>query len=38
MEGTRTRGRTRERWRDEVEEDAKVIGVKNRQAVVRDRR
>ena len=38
MEGTRRRGRSRKRWRDEVEEDLNTMGIKNRQAVARDRR
>jgi hypothetical protein len=36
MEGTRKRGRPHKRWRDEVVEDLKTMGVKNRPAVARD--
>jgi hypothetical protein len=35
MEETRKRGRPCKRWRDEVEEDIKVMGLKNRQVMDR---
>jgi hypothetical protein len=38
MEGRRRRGRPGKTWRDEVEEDVNVTGVKNRQAMAIDRR
>jgi len=38
MEGTRKRGRSRKRWKDEVEEDWDIIWTKDRQPIVRDRR
>jgi hypothetical protein len=31
------RGRTRKRWRNGFEEDFKILGIKNRQAIVSDR-
>jgi hypothetical protein len=37
-EGTRKRGRPRKRWKDVVEEDLNVMGIKNGRAAVRDRR
>jgi hypothetical protein len=36
MEGTRKRGRPSKRWRDNVEEDLNILGVKNREAIARD--
>jgi SPX domain protein involved in polyphosphate accumulation len=33
MEGTRERVRLRERWRDEVQKDLNIMGIKNRQAM-----
>jgi hypothetical protein len=33
----RTRGRPRTRWRDEVEEDWEVMGLKNKLGMVEDR-
>jgi hypothetical protein len=38
IEGTRKIGIPRERWKDEVEEDLNIMGVKNERAVARDRR
>jgi hypothetical protein len=38
MEGTRKRGRPRKRWRDDVAEGLKTLGVKDGPAVARDRR
>ena len=35
MDETRKRGRPCKRWRDEVEEDIKVMGLKNRQVMDR---
>jgi hypothetical protein len=37
MEGTRKIGSPRKRWRDKVEGDLKIMGIKNRQAIARDR-
>jgi hypothetical protein len=37
MEGKRKRGRPHKLWGDEVEEDLNIMGIKNRQAMVRDR-
>jgi hypothetical protein len=36
MEGTRIRGRPRKRWIDEVEEDFKIMGIRNWHAVAKD--
>ena len=36
MEGIRKRGRTRKRWRDEVEEGLNIVGIKSGQAMIRD--
>ena len=38
IEGTRERGRPRERWPEEVEDGLNVMGVKHRRAMARDRR
>jgi len=38
METTRERVRPRERWRDEVQEDLNIRGIKNRQAIASDGR
>jgi hypothetical protein len=35
-EGIKRRGRSCKRWRDEVKENLKVIGIKNGQAIVKD--
>jgi hypothetical protein len=37
-EGTRKTGRPRKRWKDEVEEDLNIMGIKNGRAAARDRR
>jgi hypothetical protein len=37
MEGSRKRGRPRKWWTDVVKEDLNIMGIKNRQAMVRDR-
>lgn len=37
MEGTRKRGRPSKRWRNMVAEDLNILGVKNREAMARDR-
>jgi hypothetical protein len=36
--GKRKRGRPSKRWRDTAEEYLNVLGIKNRLAVIRDRR
>jgi hypothetical protein len=38
IEGTRKRGRPRKRWKDEVEEDLNIMGIKNGREAARDRR
>jgi hypothetical protein len=38
MEEPSKRARPRKRWRDEVQEDLNIMGIKNRQTVARDRR
>jgi hypothetical protein len=38
MNVTMKRGKPSKRWRDEVEKDLNVMGIKNRQATVRDHR
>jgi hypothetical protein len=35
LEGIRERRRSHKRWRDEVEEDLNIMGIKNRQAMAR---
>jgi hypothetical protein len=37
IEGTRERGRSRKRWKYEVEEDLNITGIKNGRAADRDR-
>jgi hypothetical protein len=37
-EGTKKRGSPRKRWKDEVEEDLNIMGIKNARAAARDRR
>jgi hypothetical protein len=37
VEGTRKRGRPHKRWIDEVEEDLKIMGIRNWHAVAKDR-
>jgi hypothetical protein len=37
LEGTRRRGRPRERWREEVERDLQVLGVRRWRELVIDR-
>jgi hypothetical protein len=36
LEGTRRRGRPRKRWREEVERDLEVLGVRRWRELVRD--
>jgi len=38
LEGTRRRGRPRERWKEEVERDLQVLGVRRRRELVADSR
>jgi hypothetical protein len=38
IEGTRKTGRPRKRWKDEVEEDLNIMGIKHGRAAARDRR
>jgi len=38
LEGTRRRGRTRKRWKEEVERDLQVLGVKRWRQLVADRK
>jgi hypothetical protein len=38
MEVTKKIGRLGKRWRGEVKEDLNIMGIKNRQAMVRDHR
>jgi len=35
MEGTRRGGRPQEKWTDEVEEDLKIMGIRNLHTVAR---
>jgi hypothetical protein len=37
LESTRTRGRPRNRWQDEVREDGKIVGGEEWQELVNDR-
>ena len=38
LEGTRRRGRTRKRWKEEVERDIQVLGVRRWRELVADRK
>jgi len=38
MEGTRRRGRPRKRWKEEVERDLQVLGVRRCRELVADRK
>jgi hypothetical protein len=38
MEGTSKRGRPCKRWRDELEENLNMIGIKHMQGIVKDGR
>jgi hypothetical protein len=38
LEGTRTRGRPRKRWKEEVERDFQVLGVRRWTELVTDRK
>jgi hypothetical protein len=38
MEGTRKRGRPCKRWKDEVEKELNIVGIKNGQAMAKHRR
>jgi len=38
LEGTRRRGRTRKRWKEEVERDLQVLGVRRWRELVADRK
>jgi hypothetical protein len=38
IEGTRKRGRPCRRWKDEVEEDVNITGIKHGRAAARNRR
>ena len=38
LEGTRTRGRPRKRWKEEVERDLQVLGVRRWRQLVADRK
>ena len=38
LEGTRQRGRPRKRWKEEVERDLQVLGVRRRRELLADRK
>jgi hypothetical protein len=38
LEGTRRKGRPRKRWKEEVERDLQVLGVRRRRELVTDRK
>jgi len=38
LEGTRRRGRSRKRWKEEVERDLQVLGVRRWRELVADRK